>query len=118
MKNLIQKLIIIAFLFSAQNLFAQTLEPLEPVYGYMQTNRGIFFQVASGGCTYAEDFVVQVEETTDVDIVILIREHFDPCKAFIPYGVTIFKSYEDLGILTAKRFKILNPIRSLRRINL
>lgn len=116
MKNLIHKLLIILFIFSAQNLSAQTLEPLEPVYGYMQTSRGIFFQVASAGCTYSEDFVVQISPKADVDIVMLIRERFDLCKAYIPYGVTIFKSYDDLGILSAKPFKILNPIRSLRRI--
>lgn len=116
MKNLIRRLSFMTVILGAQISFAQTLEPLEPVYGYMQTSRGIFFQVASGGCTYPDEFFIQVKRNPDIDTVILIREHFDPCKAYIPYGVTIFKSYDDLGIQDAKPFKILNPIRTLGRI--
>ncbi|MCM2353146.1 MAG: hypothetical protein NDI63_05965 [Pseudobdellovibrio sp.] len=116
MKKLIRRIIIMAIIMGAQISSAQTLEPLEPIYGYIQASSGIFFQVASGGCTYSDEFFVQVKRNADIDTVILIREHFDPCKAYMPYGVTIFKSYDDLGIQDAKPFKILNPIRTLRRI--
>lgn len=115
MKTLIRQIIVLALMAFANAAVAQKLEPLEPIYGYIQTGGGIFFQVSSGGCTYPDDFVVQVIKGEQLDNIVLIREHFDLCKAYLPYGTTIFKSYGDLGVQDAKPFKILNPIRTLRR---
>lgn len=116
MKTILRKIIVIYFLITSQNISAQVFEPLEPIYGYIPARDGIFFQVVSAGCTTSDDFVVQIQRTSTEDSFTLIREHFDYCKAYVPYGTTIYKSYDELGVLRQKPYRISNPIRSLRRI--
>jgi hypothetical protein len=83
----------------------------EKILGYLPSNKGLTFQVASGGCTLKTDFTSKVEKdpSNGVMYLTLIRLRPDVCYPFIPMGVRFDFSYEELGITSGDNFVIANP---------
>jgi hypothetical protein len=56
------------------------------------------FRVATGGCTSAEDFDLQVSRKDRHSVITLYRLRADECKGFFPEGVEIFFDSDQLGL--------------------
>ena len=88
----------------------------EPILGMIYAPGKLEFQVRSTGCTEKDDFVVQrfslPSQTTPQ--LLLVRTVEDFCDAFVPFGVRISFSYEELGLEGEDRFTVLNPRASYR----
>lgn len=89
---------------------AQTPETL---LGYTFGVHGITLQVASGGCTQKEDFVVEKRQHSRYQALTFYRWHEDLCLALLPYGTSLTFSYEELDLKPGSRFQISNPVSSL-----
>ena len=105
------------FLFSCSGPSVATAaipsEGVEHIIGYLIDNEGIIFQVASGGCTEKEHFKVYILKSLPVQVQ-LIRQKKDHCEAFIPYGVKLHFTYEEMGLSAYRQFKIANPLGLVR----
>lgn len=88
----------------------------EPILGMTYAPSGLEFQVRSTGCTGKDDFVVQrlspPSQTTSQLLLIRIVEDF--CDAYVPFGVRISFSYQELGLEENDTFTVLNPRSSYR----
>src|SRR5580704_7727037 len=93
---------------------------LEQLIGVSVDEYGITFQVSSNGCTQKTDFDFQVEEILEPispwlpafdhhHYITVKRSRTDTCEMYVPYGITIFVSFEDLGISSGP-FHVRNPI--------
>ena len=70
----------------------------------------LIFRVATGGCTTADDFRVDVESVDSRHVAITLhRLRADTCKAFIPEGVEIRFERTALGIPPGHVIVIRNP---------
>lgn len=97
---------------------AEAQQPrLEPLYGFLQNQGGVVFQVFSGGCTSKQSFSVDTVVENGVLQVSLNRQIPDYCRAFFFYGTTVYFTYEELGIQPGQRFEIQNNLRSTQRAN-
>ncbi|MEA3277428.1 MAG: hypothetical protein U9Q81_19525 [Pseudomonadota bacterium] len=83
---------------------------VEEIMGMYVHQRGIAFQVYSGGCTTKDDFTLNVLESNPVQLL-LVRDTPDPCDAYLPYGRVIGFSYAELGLPEGQEFIIINPHR-------
>lgn len=83
----------------------------ENILGYLPSNKGLTFQVASGGCTVKADFTSKIEKdkANGVIYLTLLRLRPDVCYPFIPMGVRFDFSYAELGITSGDNFVIANP---------
>ena len=88
----------------------------ELLLGLRYSGEGIDFQVPSTGCTEKSHFVVQrlSPESQISSQLLLIRVVPDYCDAFVPFGVRIAFSYEELGLEEDEPFTLLNPLSSYR----
>lgn len=99
--------------------FADVDLNLEQLLGVTVNEEGITFQVSSNGCTEKPNFQfgVQILEPLSPMLPALEHHHYitvarmvgDSCENFVPYGTSIFMSFEELGISFGK-FHIKNPI--------
>lgn len=83
----------------------------ERILGYLPSNKGLAFQVNSGGCTRKSDFTSKVERDSSSGLIYLtlIRLQPDLCYPFIPMGERFQFTYEELGITSGDNFVIANP---------
>lgn len=82
---------------------------VETLYGSIIGIDGITIQVASGGCTTPESFVVSKTVRKNVTQLIFKRVQDDPCLALYPYGLTMSYSYAELGLRPSEFFIVANP---------
>jgi hypothetical protein len=102
---------------------AQANQP-EAIYGFTTTATEITFQVYSGGCTSADDFVIsrqqprcfrgnpipgQPQRCVGDMRVELVRVTPDGCRAHLPHGTLVTFSLSDLDLQNAG-FILENPI--------
>lgn len=81
---------------------------IEAILGSVVGRRGIFFQVASSGCTKKADFEVLVLEGPVVRVA-LSRAEPDPCDASVPFGTRIPFSYAEMGLRPLEEVVVANP---------
>lgn len=84
----------------------------EEILGFSADEKGVSFQVRSGGCTSKADFGFVVLDTHPAGLI-LNRQQPDPCEAVVPFGTTVTFSYEELGFVNGDKFNILNPIATI-----
>jgi hypothetical protein len=83
---------------------------LETLIAFRAEHAALIFRVATGGCTTADDFRVDVELVESGPVAIsLHRLRADTCKAFIPEGVEIRFERAELGIPAGRPLVIRNP---------
>jgi hypothetical protein len=82
----------------------------EKILGYQPTQEGIIFHVTSSGCTKPEDFVVDLsrDDQTRTSAIKLVRTRPDNCYSFIPMGVKISFTFEQLGMQASEAFVVQN----------
>jgi hypothetical protein len=82
---------------------------MEPILGVSVNQKGITYQVASGGCTSKKSFELRQLETNPAQLQ-LIRKHPDICEAFLPYGTTITYVWSELGLRQGLAVVVVNPL--------
>jgi hypothetical protein len=88
--------------------------PLEIVMGFRVVGTALTFRVATGGCTKADDFRVDVEQSADRHVSVSLRRvRADTCKAFLPDGTEITFEAGPLGIPAGHLIVIRNPFASV-----
>ena len=86
------------------------MDTLETLIAFRAEGSALIFRVATGGCTTADDFRVDVEVVDSRHVAITLHRHrADTCKAFIPEGVEIRFEREPLGIPAGHAIVIRNP---------
>lgn len=95
---------------------ANSLESRESIFGLSPGPEGLSFQVYSGGCTDKEDFQIRILESFPVQLE-LVRINPDYCRAYIPYGVKILYSWDELGMSSGSKFSVINPLRVTTIVN-
>ena len=82
----------------------------EKILGYQPSDSGLSFHVTSGGCTKLEDFMIQLapNKETGVTELRLVRTRPDTCYSFIPTGVVIQMTYEQMGLTANQAFEVKN----------
>ena len=88
----------------------------EPILGVIYHEKGLEFQVQSTGCTEKDHFVMQrlSLDSQVISQLLLIRVQPDFCDAYVPFGVRISYSYDELGLEENESFTLLNPLSSYR----
>lgn len=101
--------LIIAMAISLFTLNGNAELMLDSIYGDFYNESGVNIQVFSGGCTNKDSFAVQKEFSKGVYLIYFYRVKPDLCKAYFKYGQVVNFSYEDLGLQSNDRFKVMNP---------
>ncbi len=109
--------LIAALLFSTSSAFAESQEPVNVVSivrsgnlmppvspGSLKTT--LKLRVASGGCTSAADFAVNVKTTKTIQSLTIARVNQDVCEAYLPEGAIVEVKVKGLD---RKDIKITNP---------
>lgn len=88
----------------------------ESILGMVYSETGLEFQVMSYTCTEKSDFaILRLDPSSDIRTqFLLIRVIPDICDGYVPYGVKIFYSYEELDLEEGDRFSVLNPLSTYR----
>ena len=82
----------------------------EPVMAFRATGHELVFRVPTGGCTTVQDFQVGVQRSGQDVRLSLARQRPDTCKGWFPTGIEISIPYEDLGLQTADRIRLVNRV--------
>lgn len=85
----------------------------ERILGFSISEKGVIFQVPTGGCTSKDNFSIESLETLPVQVH-LIRNKADLCKAYFPYGVKLEYTFEELGLRSGEEFLIKNEFARFR----
>lgn len=91
-------------------------EPLEPVLAFREDVEGdLVVRVQSNGCTTKDSFDVFVTGSAaggwSFDMV-LTRLHADRCRAFLPQGVTLTWTKDELGLPPSAEVVLINPVEN------
>ena len=109
----IASLIATTFFGSMALAEATTTAPVqgEVVYGYITTQQGITFQVASNGCTTKDSFLISRQQSRPDPTmrVNLVRVKPDFCKGLFFHGTLVTYTFEELE-LDGKSFIIQNEV--------
>jgi len=92
-----------------QRVTAQA-EALETLSAARFEAGGVIIRVGSNGCTRTQDFAVEVETGATIALT-FNREQPDVCRAFLPEGVELRWSYEELGLTAGQAVAIRNPVQ-------
>ncbi|TGY88313.1 hypothetical protein E5163_10850 [Marinicauda algicola] len=88
-------------------------EPLEPVLTWYVEDDALFVRAQSGGCTNESSFEPHVYLTRDwIAEIELERVEDDECEAFMPNGVLLRWTREQLGIPETAVIELENPTRA------
>lgn len=98
------------------SISAKAEPKLEPLYGDYFNKKGIVIQVYSGGCTYKNSFEIRKVSARGVQQIAFYRIKPDFCESYYKYGKQIGFTYEELGLQSQDRFKVVNP-RLAPRVN-
>lgn len=82
---------------------------IEVIRGMIASENGIYFNVDSNGCTIKEDFEVTVTKKDEQNIILLQRIRQDFCRGYLPQGVKLFFTYDELGF-DEGFFMLANPL--------
>ncbi len=82
----------------------------ESIFGQLPDHSGLQFQVYSGGCSNKSDFEVRILESEPLQLE-LIRLNPDYCRAYLPYGVKIKFTWNEIGISAGEKFTVKNRRR-------
>jgi len=85
--------------------------PAEVLKGVMTDDSGLTIQVESNGCTDKNSFDVLIFESHPAQVE-FIRKRHDVCRAYMPYGVKIKFTYEELGLNSPQSFFLVNSVDS------
>lgn len=109
MKKLISSLILILGI----SVQASTLEPL---LGLSVNSSTVKIRVMSGGCTTKESFEVKkiADAKRQAVQLFFVRTAPDSCEAgnydaYLPNGVVLYYSFDELGILRGQNVYVGNP---------
>lgn len=83
----------------------------EKLFSYSFDQRGVNFQVYSGGCTDRSNFKLAMTDQGLVRQVVLYRVVYDACLALFPYGTVVHYDYRELDLHRGQMIQILNPLR-------
>lgn len=84
----------------------------EAVYAVEIAKDALLVRVASNGCTKNDSFDVDVDgHGANFFVVRLERKKADPCKAYLPDGVSLAFAFQDLGIPEGGLVRLANPLR-------
>lgn len=106
--------ILLAANFAAASAIAADSKE-EVLLGVKITAENIELTVASGGCTKKEDFSIEVNKRTEEQspyVLTVRRNTRDECKAWLPEGVTVKFSKEELNLNEAREITITNKIKN------
>jgi hypothetical protein len=85
-------------------------DQVESILGFNVDSKGLTYQVASGGCTKKSDFKLNILETHPAQLV-LVRTKVDACEAYLPYGVKLEWTWQELGGLPkGAQLTVSNPL--------
>lgn len=88
-------------------------DPLEPVLTWYVEDDALFVRAHSGGCTNESSFRPEVYLTPGwIAEVELKRTVRDQCEAFMPNGVLLRWTREQLGIPDTAEIELQNPTRA------
>lgn len=85
----------------------------EVLMGINITAKEIELHVASGGCTTKENFSVKVDKGSTGKLPYVLRVYrvkFDGCKAFLPDGVIVKFSKDELGLSGVFEISLKNKL--------
>jgi hypothetical protein len=90
--------------------FAGVRSGEEQLLGFMPSKTSLTFQVASGGCTTKNDFVVRIDRSIvrKVSVLRLLRIRPDRCLPLLPMGIKLEFAYDEIGISSGDRFRVAN----------
>lgn len=108
MKKPLCFVVTLAFLASPVAMAAPETPRSEKIFGYYVHDRGIAFQVFSGGCTDKDSFKAIARPGGEVE---LLRVRHDACLALFPHGVFVQYSYPELGLRKGQGFRVMNTLR-------
>ena len=83
---------------------------VEVILEATSAEEGVKFRVFSGGCTFKDDFELVVDDSVRPVRIQLQRLRQDLCLAYLPNGVSIEYSWDELG-LDQQRLWIMNPLQ-------
>lgn len=91
-------------------------EPLEPVLAFREDAAGdLVVRVQSNGCTTKDSFDVLVTGSAaggwSFDMT-LTRLHADRCRAFLPQGVALTWTKDELGLPPSAEVVLINPVEN------
>ena len=90
------------------------VEPLEAVLAWRVDRSGeLIVRVASSGCTNKDSFQVDVTGSAAATWefnVALTRRYADTCRAFLPQGIALIWTRDELGIPGSANITVLNEI--------
>ena len=88
-------------------------EPLEPVLAWRENAAGdLVVRVQSSGCTTKDSFQVDVTGSAAggwAFNVAFTRLHADRCRAFLPQGVALSWTKDELGLPLSAQLSVVNP---------
>lgn len=88
-------------------------EPLEPVLAWRENAAGdLVVRVQSSGCTTKDSFQVDVTGSAAggwAFNVAFTRLHADRCRAFLPQGVALSWTKDELGLPPSAQLSVVNP---------
>ena len=91
---------------------------VERVFEFRVKDTQLVFQVATGGCTEADDFKLRKEvnpKAAGSVKLTLIRLKPDRCKGYFPEGTKITFDRQKLGIPASAKIKLKNPRRAISK---
>jgi hypothetical protein len=91
-------------------------EPLEQVLAFREDAAGdLVIRVQSNGCTTKDSFDVMVTGSAAggwaFDMT-LTRLHADRCRAFLPQGVALIWTKDELGLPPSAEVTLINPVQN------
>lgn len=85
----------------------------EPIFSAEVSKDALIVRVASNGCTKAESFDVDVDKRASEHYVVQVdRKKPDLCKAYLPDGVSLTFTFEELEIPAGALVRLANPLRT------
>jgi hypothetical protein len=82
----------------------------EPVMSFRADGHELVFRVPTGGCTTVTDFQVGVQRSGRDVSLSLARQRPDTCKGWFPAGIELTIPYQDVGLQTADRIRLVNRV--------
>lgn len=112
MKSLVAISLVLAGLSAfADEVVFSNVPRAETIYAISFANNAVQIQVESNGCTSKESFNIQkkIDPSDQLARILIIRNLPDWCRAYLPEGVIIEFSKEDLGLAPNEQIRIENP---------
>lgn len=104
-------LLVLKVLMTFSLLHAEGTVP-ERLFDYTVSAGGIAVRVPSGGCTWRGSFVIEKGTVAGAPTVRFLRKWPDQCRAYLPGGVSLRFTHEELGLDPRRPFLILNELQS------